>query len=84
LFVSTLVASTDASQTTIYSSNTQGFSLSGTIIIDSEKITYYGLTTYSFTGCTRGVFSTSASTHTDGSAITQVIGYTAFQILIVL
>lgn len=77
LLATTLVASTDAVQTTIYSSNTQGFSSSGTILIGSERITYSGLTTYSFTGCARGVFGTSASSQTDGSTITQVIGYTA-------
>lgn len=50
---------------------TQFFGTTGTIKIDSEEITYTGKTYRSFTGCTRGANSTTATTHAEGSLITQ-------------
>jgi len=50
---------------------TQFFSSTGTITIDSEDITYTGLTYRTFTGCTRGANETVAATHVEGALITQ-------------
>lgn len=45
----------DALSTEINVDDTTGFASSGTLVINSEIITYSGLTATSFTGCTRGV-----------------------------
>lgn len=58
--------------TTINVTSTAGFAASGTILIDSEVITYSGKTATSFTGCTRGTSQSMAANHsldpTTGSA----------------
>jgi len=41
----------------------------GTIIINSEAITYTGVSTDDLTGCTRGALGTTAATHDDGDAV---------------
>ena len=46
---------------------------SGSIIIDSEVITYTGITADNLTGCTRGVMSTTAATHDDLAPIHSTI-----------
>jgi len=61
---------------------TQFFGSTGTITIESEEISYTGKTYRSFTGCTRGANSTTATTHAEGSLITQrnvskIIGFGA-------
>ena len=45
------------------------FPTKGTILIGSEKITYTGRTSTTFTGCTRGALSTTAATHSDNATI---------------
>ena len=59
------------SATTVVVASTTGFSATGTILINSEQVTYTGLTTTSFTGCTRGVNSTSAAAHSNEDAVHQ-------------
>lgn len=49
--------------TTIAVVNTTGFTDTGTLIIGSEQIEYTGLTSTTFTGCTRGVNNTIAAAH---------------------
>lgn len=58
----------DALSTTINVTSTTGFSASGVILINSERITYSGVTATSFTGCTRGTQAgvTYASTTLNG------------------
>lgn len=62
----------DPSSTTINVASTASFTASGTILIDSEVITYSGKTATSFTGCTRGTSQSMAANHsldpTTGSA----------------
>lgn len=53
----------NASSTTINVNDTTGFAASGTIIIDAEIITYSGITSTSFTGCTRGTNGSTAVIH---------------------
>ncbi len=52
-----------ATDTIIPVSNTFLFPTSGTLLIDSEKVTYTGKTPTSFTGCTRGALNTTATPH---------------------
>ena len=63
----------DASSTTINVASTTQFTSTGTILIDSEIITYTGKTATSFTGCTRGTSQSMAANHsldpTTGSAV---------------
>ena len=71
-------AVTSTSATTIAITNATGFPLSGVILIDSEAISYTGVTDNTLTGCTRGASylisnvstSTTAATHSSGAAVT--------------
>jgi len=58
-----LSAGVNNTATTILVSSTAGFQVPGTIIVDSEEISYSGTTTTSFTGCLRGINGTTAATH---------------------
>ena len=57
--------------TTITLDSVWQFPTSGTLLIDSEQITYTGTNTGSntITGCVRGANSTTAATHTDNTAV---------------
>ena len=58
--------------TTVTVDSTTGFSDTGTIIIDSEQISYTGKTTTTFTGCTRGANSTLDVEHLDSTTVYQM------------
>lgn len=66
----TLSAGIDAIVTTIPVVSTSGFPTQGVIQIGSEVITYTGTTDTSFTGGTRGAFSTTAAAHLTGVSVT--------------
>jgi hypothetical protein len=55
--------------TTLTVDSTAGFPSSGTLICESEQITYTGKTSTTFTGCTRGANSTAAAAHADNVEI---------------
>ena len=57
--------------TTITLDSVWQFPTSGTLLIDSEQITYTGTNTANntITGCIRGANSTTAATHTDNTAV---------------
>ncbi|AFD02698.1 hypothetical protein Syn7803C97_80 [Synechococcus phage S-MbCM6] len=55
LYISGLLKKAEASDTTIYVSNTSAFPGSGDALLQNETISYTGKTTNSFTGVTRGV-----------------------------
>jgi hypothetical protein len=57
------------SVTTITVDSTEDFPSAGTINIGSEKITYTGVTSTTFTGCGRGADSTSAASHSDNAEV---------------
>jgi hypothetical protein len=57
------------SVTTIPVVSTSGYATSGTIRIDNESMGYTGLTGTSFTGVTRGVFGSTATTHASGVSV---------------
>lgn len=60
-----------SSTAAIQVTSTAGFSSSGYIKIDAEIIQYTGTTATSFTGITRGIATSSASSHSIGSNVTQ-------------
>lgn len=67
--VTTLSADISNSVTTIPVVSTANFQTAGTILIESELISYTGKTSTSFTGCTRGVFGSSNSAHLTGAYV---------------
>ena len=58
-----LAASISATDTTINAINAGSFPAAGTLLIGSEKITYTGKSSNTFTGCVRGVNGTTAASH---------------------
>jgi hypothetical protein len=77
--VNTLSAAiTSTSATVIAITNATGFPLVGLVLIDSEVVSYTGITDNTLTGCTRGasrlvsdvVTSTTAATHSNGATVT--------------
>lgn len=61
----------DDDDVTITVDSTSGFKPYGCVIIDGEWITYTGLTSTTFTGCTRGMYGTEAISHLDNANIYQ-------------
>lgn len=65
-------AHSDSVTTITVNEDTASAAASGTVIIGNsvtqEAITYTGKTTYTFTGCTRGQYRTTAATYSDGQA----------------
>ena len=59
----------NSSATTITVASTSTFPSTGTIYIDSEAITYTGVTGTQFTGCTRGAQSTTAVSHANSTTV---------------
>lgn len=64
----------DGVQTTITVAATTGFPTVGTITIDTERISYTGISGNDFTGCTRGFGGTSAVGHADAAPVKQTYG----------
>ena len=58
-----------AGDTTLTVDSTTGFPSTGTLIIGTEQITYTGITSTTFTGCTRGANGTTAVGYADGTAV---------------
>jgi hypothetical protein len=65
----TLSADIAVADLTIPLTSASGFPDSGRIKIDSEEITYTGISSNNLTGCTRGAESTTAATHTSSTAV---------------
>jgi len=63
----------DAEIVPLTTCNGSNYPTSGSIIIDSEVITYTGITADNLTGCTRGAMSTTAATHDDLAPIHSTI-----------
>lgn len=59
----------NATSTTINVESTAGFPEQGRLRIDDEEILYTGKTATAFTGCTRGARGTVATSHDDGSVV---------------
>jgi hypothetical protein len=62
------------SDTTITVPSTSSFKTSapGTIVIDTERIDYSATTPTTFTGCTRGVYGTTAASHSNGATVNEI------------
>jgi hypothetical protein len=67
----TLSAGINDSVTTIGVASVTGMSTSGIITINSEQISYTGISSLNLTGCTRGVNGSTAASHTSGDTVTQ-------------
>jgi hypothetical protein len=65
----TLNGTINSSATSIVLTSATGFGTSGTILIDSELITFSGVSTNTLTGCVRGVSGTTAAAHTTGATV---------------
>ena len=68
----------DNSETTITLTSAASFPTAGTILIESELITYTGKSTNDLTGCTRGALGTTAVTHDNGTAVVNATDYNAW------
>jgi hypothetical protein len=71
--LTTLNGSINNSVTSIVLTDASSFPASGTILIDSEKITYTAKSTNTLTGCVRGALSTTAVSHTNTTAVNEVV-----------
>jgi hypothetical protein len=60
-----------ATDTTITATSTSGFSATGTFVINEEEITYTGISSNDFTGCTRGANGTTVFAHASGAPLSQ-------------
>tara|TARA_E500000318_G_scaffold4489_1_gene4686 strand:- start:1601 stop:2122 length:522 start_codon:yes stop_codon:yes gene_type:complete len=60
----------DATETEIDLTSAASFPTSGTILIESEVITYTGKSTNTLTGCVRGANGTTAATHANTTPVT--------------
>ena len=69
----TTTEAVDSSETEIDLTSVTGFTTAGTIKIDSEIITYTGISSLTLTGCTRGTNSTSGASHDNGATVTQIL-----------
>jgi hypothetical protein len=67
--VCTLAADMGSTDTTVTVDATFELPSTGVLYIDSEAISYSGLTATTFTGLARGIKSTSAATHTHGTPV---------------
>lgn len=69
----TLNGNINSSANSITLTDASSFTSTGTILIDSERISYSGKSTNTLTGCTRGFNSTVAAAHTTGATVKQVV-----------
>jgi len=76
----TLNGAINDSVTSIVLTDASQFPDTGTnfVIIDSEEISYTGITNNTLTGCTRGVAGTTAASHSDGATVTNSTDYVAW------
>ena len=69
----TLTEDLDDSETSIDITSITGLPAAGAIKVNSEIITYTGISTLTLTGCTRGTNSTSAAAHDNGATVTATL-----------
>ena len=73
----TLTAGINATATTIPVASVSGLSASGKIKIGGEIISYAGISSLNLTGCTRGQNITTATSHTSGDTVKEVVNIIA-------
>jgi len=71
----TLSAGINSSVTSIALTSVAGFTATGVVLIDSEQISYTGISTLTLTGCTRGANGSTAASHSSGAAAQLVTGW---------
>ena len=71
----TLNGGINNSVTTITVTDTAGFPTAGSVKINSEIITYTGISTNNLTGCTRGTQGTTPASHSDGVGVVALTGW---------
>lgn len=74
--LTTLTADLAVGAVTIPVVSTTGFASSGYVVIENEIIQYTGITSNSFTGCTRSRFGTVAYNHYNGDTCAQGLWFT--------
>jgi hypothetical protein len=75
---STLNGAINNSVTSIVLTNAASFTTAGTVVIDSENITYTGKSVNTLTGCTRGVSGSTAAAHSSGAIVQQSDTFTGW------
>jgi hypothetical protein len=73
----TLTADINATATTISVASVSGLSASGKIKIGGEIISYAAISSLDLTGCTRGQNITTATSHTSGDTVKEVVNIIA-------
>jgi hypothetical protein len=73
----TLNGAINSSVTSIVLTSATGFTSSGVVLIDSEQISYTGISTNTLTGCTRGANGSTAASHSSGVTVQLVTGWGA-------
>jgi hypothetical protein len=71
-----LAGDLSAAATTVTVASTSTLAVSGSLLIDSEIISYTGRTATTLTGCTRGASSTTAATHLSTTGVIQYASVT--------
>ena len=77
-FTSTLSSSINASVTSLTMASSSSFGSSGTILVDSELITYTGNSGGTLSGLTRGASGTTAASHSSGATVTDASEFFAW------
>ena len=75
---STLNGAINNSVTSIVLTSAASFTTSGTVVIDSENITYTGKSVNTLTGCTRGASGSTAASHSSGAVVQQSDTFTGW------
>jgi len=74
----TLNGGIDAVVTSIVLTSAAGFGTSGTVLIDSELITYSGVSVNTLTGCVRAASGTTAASHLTGAIVQLSTSFTGW------
>lgn len=74
----TLNGAINASVTSIVLTSATGFGTSGTVLIDSELITYSGVSVNTLTGCVRAASGTTAASHLTGAIVQLATSFTGW------
>ena len=77
-FTSTLSSSINTSVTSLTMASSSSFPSSGTVLIDSELITYTGNSSGTLSGLTRGASGTTAASHSSGATVTDASNFFAW------
>jgi hypothetical protein len=77
-FTSTLSSSINTSVTSLTMASSTSFPASGTVLIDSELITYTSNSGGTLSGLTRGASGTTAASHSSGATVTDASNFFAW------